>query len=82
MKFLFFTFPSFTEAHIHNVVLVSGIEQSDSILYIFLRLFSLIAYHKIFNIVQYSYTVGPCYFIYSVYLLITNSYFSPLFPPW
>ena len=37
---------------IYNIVLVSGVQQSDSVIYIcFFRLFSIIGYYKILNIV-------------------------------
>ena len=50
-RVLFFFFLMEVEL-IYHVVLVSGIKQSDSVIYIyFFRLFSIIGYYKILNVV-------------------------------
>ena len=36
---------------VDNIVLVSGIQQKDSVMYIFFRLFSIIDHYKILNVV-------------------------------
>ena len=46
------------EVLIYNIVLVSGVQQSDSVIYAYLsffRSFSLIGYYKILNIVPNQY---------------------------
>ena len=51
---------------IYNIVLVSGVQQSDSILYMyFFRLFSIMGYYKILNIVP-GYTVNPVAYMFYV----------------
>ena len=47
---------------IYNVMLVSGVQQSDSVIYIF---FQIIFHHRLLQGIEYSsmcYTVGPCCF--------------------
>ena len=62
-----------------NVVLISSVEQRDSVVHIhqfFFQLFSLISYYKISGIIPglYSRSLSFIYFIISsVYLLIPNS---------
>ena len=66
---------------IYNVVLVSGVQQSDSVTHthipIFFRFFSLIGYYKILSIVACAIQqilVGYLFYIQQcVYMLITNS---------
>ena len=51
---------------IYNIVLVSSVQQSDSILYMyFFRLFSIMDYYKILNIVP-GYTVNPVAYMFYV----------------
>ena len=61
---------------IYNVVLVSGIQQSDSLTDIyFFRFFSIIVYYKILNVVP-CVIVGPIVYLFvysSLYLLTPNS---------
>ena len=46
--------------------LVSGVQQSDSVIHIYIYiyiifiLFSIVVYYRIFNIAPVLYTVGPC----------------------
>ena len=60
-------------------VLVSGVQQSDSVMYTYLfffRFLSITGYYKISSIVPGANTVGPCWLpiLYIVvYLLIPNS---------
>ena len=64
---------------IYNVVLASGVQQSDAVLYtyiFFCRFFSITGYYKILNIVPvpYSRSLLFIYFIYSsLYLFIPSS---------
>ena len=51
---------------IYNIVLVSGVRQSDCYMYVFIQLFffrffSIIDYYKILSISQYLTIVGPCW---------------------
>ena len=78
----FFFFSNFTKIYlIYNIVLVSGVQQSDSVIHIYMYIsgyFSLV-YYKILNIVSVLHTklLFTYFFICSVYLLI---YFALL--PW
>ena len=36
---------------IYNIVFVSGVHQNDSVIYIYFRLFSIIGYYNVLNIV-------------------------------
>ena len=48
---------------IYNVVLVSGVEQSDSVIYIHI-LFHILFHYGLLQDIEYSslcYTVGPCW---------------------
>ena len=74
---------------IYNVVLVSGVQQSDSVIYIHIfilfQIFSIMVYHRILNIVLpvlYSRTLLFTHYIHnSLHLLIPNSQsISPLLP--
>ena len=65
---------------IYNVVLASGVQQSDSLMHISILFQILFPFRLLQNIKQRSlcYTVGPCWltilYIYSsVYMLIPNS---------
>ena len=65
----------------HNVVLVSGVQQSDSVIHICVHrfiIFHIRFHYGLLQDAEYSplcYTVGPClYFTYSsLNLLISNS---------
>ena len=66
-SYFYFNFFSIEVELIYNVVLVSGVQHSDSDIYIhihmfFFRLFSLLGYYKILNTeyISLCYTVGPC----------------------
>ena len=64
---------------IYNIVLVSGVQQSDSVIHVFFRLFSIIGYYKTLNTVPVLYSKSLL-FIYLMY----NSFFKPvllLIPP-
>ena len=50
VSFIFLSFFFFEVYLIYNVVLVSGIQPSDSVIFFF-RFFSIIGYYKILNIV-------------------------------
>ena len=64
----FFSFFSLIKVQlIYNVVLVSGVQQSDSVIYTF---FSIIGYYKILNIVLYR--VGPCHLSIHQTLLLSQ----------
>ena len=54
---------SFEAALIYSVVVVSGIQQSDSIIYIF-RLFFIIGYYKTLNIVPWTIQQDLIYVFY------------------
>ena len=44
---------------IYNIVLISGVQQSNSVIYFF-RLFSIVLYYKIIECSFPCYTVNPC----------------------
>ena len=50
---VFFFFTIISETLLYNVVLVSAVQQSESVLYVYIvfRLSSIIGYYKILNIV-------------------------------
>ena len=56
----------------HSVVLMSAIQQSDSVTHIyFFMFFSIMVYHRILNIVLCAMPVGPCFiFFFNIYLSV------------
>ena len=72
---------------IYNVVLVSGVQQSDSVIHIAI-IFQILFHTGYIRIliefpVLYSRSLLITYFIYSsVYMLIPKIYPSPTFPLW
>ena len=63
LKFLFYIGVLF----IHNVVLVSGVQQSDSVIYIYMCVYTHIIFQIISHIDYYRimcYTVGSCWLFY------------------
>ena len=52
---------------IYNIVLVSGVQQSDSVIctyFLFFIFFSIMVYYKILTS-SLCYTVGPCFLFYT-----------------
>ena len=60
----------------YDIALVSGVQQSDSVMYTHI-LFQIIFHYRLLQDIEYislCHTVGLCSFIYSsVYMLIPNS---------
>ena len=72
---------------IYNIMFVSGVQQSDSVIYtnIYVYSFFILFHYSLLQDIEYSplcYIVNPCSFLYSgVYLLTPYSqYIPPSFP--
>ena len=61
----------FSLCFIYKVMLVSHVQQSDSVACIYLFFFRFFFHYRLLQVIEYGslcYTVGPCCFIYVIYI--------------
>ena len=65
---------------IYNILLVSGVQQSDSIIYIYFLFFSIIVYFKISNIVLCAIHWILVAYLFYIYSCASISPILPIYP--